>query len=47
MDEHIITAVSKYPGLYDTNEAGYKDNLRKENIWQVIADELSISGIYY
>lgn len=45
-EEALITIVQTYNELWDPGHEKYKDVMRKENIWTVIAEKLDTTGKY-
>ena len=39
-DEKLISLVREYPILYDKSLSTYKDNDKKNNAWQLIAESI-------
>lgn len=45
-EEKLINLVAKYPIIYDTSHADYRNVLAKDNVWKIIGKELNKSGKY-
>ena len=43
--EKLIGEVKIYPSLYDKPRKDYRDRLKNDGIWQIIAEKLEISGM--
>lgn len=44
-DVLLIETIQLYPWLYDKSRSDYKDNNKKNNAWEAIADAMSLTGI--
>jgi Alcohol dehydrogenase transcription factor Myb/SANT-like len=43
-DDNLITAVRRQPVLYDRRTLAYRNIEKREECWQIIADELGKTG---
>jgi hypothetical protein len=46
IDLKLIDLVQNYPQLYDKSNIAYKNQLKKTVVWQTIASELEMQGIF-
>lgn len=46
-DEQLIELVKRYPILYNTNLAQYRDHTVRNNAWEEIAGEMDTPGKFY
>ena len=43
-DKVLAATAQAYPCLYDKSDPGYKDKLRKENVWNAVGDAIGSDG---
>lgn len=46
-DRQLIESVEKKPQLYDKNDPRYKDQKAKNQLWEVIAADAGLIGLFF